>query len=89
MDALLNVEAVTSQHNLKCLRHLYDLVESHVRGLQSLGVSSDSYGILLSSVLVNELPQDMQLVLSRKVGDDDWKLEALMEVLEQEVKARE
>ena len=52
-------------------------------------MSSDCYGNLLSSVLVNKLPQEMQLVLSRKVGDDDWKLEALMEVLEQEVKARE
>ena len=46
MDTLLNVDAVTSQDNLKGLRHLYDLVESHVRSLKSLGVSSDSYGFL-------------------------------------------
>ena len=89
MDTLLNVDAVTSQHNLKGLRHLYDLVESHVCGLQSLGVSSDSYGNLLSSVLVSKLPQDLQLIVSRKIGDEDWNLEALMEVVEQEVKARE
>ena len=34
MDILLNVEAVTSQHNLKGLRHIYDLVESHVRSFE-------------------------------------------------------
>lgn len=29
MDILLNVEAVTFQHNLKNFRHLYDTVESN------------------------------------------------------------
>ena len=28
MDALMNIEAVTSQHNLRALRRLYDNVES-------------------------------------------------------------
>ena len=60
MDILLNVEAVASQHDLKGLRHLYDLIESHVRALKSLGVSSDSYGALLSSVLLSKLPHDRQ-----------------------------
>ena len=52
MDVLLNVEPVTSPQNVKGLRHLYDLVESHVRSLKSLGVTSDSYGSLLSPVLL-------------------------------------
>ena len=28
MDTLLSIEAVTSQYNLKWIRHLYDVVES-------------------------------------------------------------
>lgn len=55
MDILLNVEAVASQHDLRGLRHLYDLIESHVRALKS---PSDSYGALLSSVLLSKLPCD-------------------------------
>ena len=51
MDLLLNIDPVTSQHNLKGLRHLYDTVESQVRSLKALGVSADSYGSILSSVL--------------------------------------
>lgn len=37
IDALLNADSVTSPDNLKGLRRLYDLVESHVRSLKSLG----------------------------------------------------
>ena len=86
MDILLNVDPVTSSHNLKGLRQLCDTIESQVRGLKSLGVSADSYGSLLSSVLLNKLPQELRL---RKVGEDEWKLDRLMELLEEEVQARE
>ena len=89
MDILLNVKAVTSQHNLKGLRHIYDLVESHVRSLKSLGVSPDSYGTLLSSVLLNKLPLEIRLIASRKVDEDRWSLDALLKVVEEEIRARE
>ena len=89
MDILLNVEPVTSSYNLRGLRQLYDTVESHVRGLQSLGVSSDSYGSLLSSVLLKKLPQELKLIISRELGSGDWKLDRIMQLLETEVQARE
>ena len=89
MDILLNVDPVTSSYNLKGLRQLYDKIESQVRGLKSIGVSADSYGSLLSSVLLNKLPQELRLILSRRVGDDEWKLDRLMKLLEEEVQARE
>ena len=89
MDALLNVDPVMSNHNLKALQQLYDTIELHVCGLKSLGVSADSYGSLLSSVLLNKLPQEIRLIVSRKAGSDDWQLDKLMELLEEEVQARE
>lgn len=89
METLLSVEPVTSNYNLRGLRQLYDTVESHVRGLQSLGVSSDSYGSLLSSVLLNKLPQELKLIISRELGGGDWKLDRIMQLLESEVQARE
>ena len=45
MNILLNMDPVTLSHNIKALRHLYDLVESHIRSLRSLRVTSDSYGV--------------------------------------------
>ncbi len=39
MDVLIHVDAVSSPHNVKGLRHLYDLVESNVRSFRALGIS--------------------------------------------------
>lgn len=54
-------------HNLRGLRHLYDTVEAHVRGVRALGVTADSYGGLLTSILLSKLPTvDHQQELSPK-----------------------
>ena len=89
MDALLAVEAVSSQYNVKGLRRLYDQLEIHINGLKSLEVDSESYGSLLSSVLVKKLPTEMQLLISHQLPSDDWTLVALMETLVKEIEARE
>ncbi len=62
METLLTVEAVTSNQNLKDLRRLYDSPESHMRSLKSLGVASESYGAMLSSMLLTKLPTDLRLI---------------------------
>ena len=54
MEMLLKTDAVTSQYNLKGLRHLYDTVESQVRGLKSLGISAEYYGRLYISLSSTE-----------------------------------
>ena len=59
MDTLLSVEAVSSDHHLKDLQHLYDTTESHIQSLKSLGIEATSYGSMLSSVLLAKLPPDM------------------------------
>ena len=41
-------------------------MEVYVRGLKPLGVSSESYGNLLSSVLMNKIPQELRLIVSRE-----------------------
>ena len=59
MKTLLNISSVKSSLNIQALRQLHDLIESQVRSLKSLGVSSSSYGSLLSSVVMSKLPQDL------------------------------
>ena len=89
MEQLLNVDGVSSQHDVKGLRHLYDVIESNVRSLKSLDVKAESYSSLLSSVLMNKLPSELRLTASRKFGDtDSWDFSALLKVIE-EVQARE
>ena len=89
MDLLLNLEGVTSQHNLKGLRQLCDVVESNVRGLRALGVPSTSYGGLLSSILISKLPPELRLIISRGLNEGEWDFELMMKIVEREVEARE
>lgn len=90
MEHLLNIDGVSSQHDVKGLRHLYDAIESNVRSLQSLDVRAESYGPLLSSVLMNKLPLELRLIASRKFGDtDSWDFSALLKVIEEELQVRE
>jgi hypothetical protein len=70
LDALLNLPAVNSHHDLKGLQHLYDSVEVHVMGLRALGVTADSYGDLLTSTLMNKLPSEIRLIISREFTEE-------------------
>lgn len=89
MDTLLTMEGVSSAHNTKGLCHLYDLVKSHVRYLKLLSVTSNSYGTLLTLVLLSRLPDELKLLISWNIGGNNWTLDALMTHVEKEIKARE
>ena len=89
MDVLPNLDPVTSIYDLKGLRSLYDTVESHIRALKSLGIPSQSYGGLLCSMLMNKLPRDLRILMSRNIKNDNWDLDRLLGLLEAEVEARE
>ena len=89
MDTLIHVDPVTAANNVRGLRRLYDLVESNVRRLASLGVEANSYGGPLASVLISKIPQELQLIVSRKLGNKDWDLDELMTTFGEELQARE
>ena len=89
MEILLNLESVTSHYHVRSLRQLHDTVESNVRSLKSLGVSRESHGGLLSSIVMNKLPQEFRLVITREMGDDDWQLDQLLDIFKRELEARE
>ena len=89
MDTLLELESVTSSTNTKALRRLYDQVEFQVRSLKSLEVPLDSYGNLLSSLFMNKLPQELRLIVSREVGEAEWRIDEIMNIVERKVSARE
>ena len=89
MDVLLNMRAVTSATDLLELRQLYDSVETHMRGLKSLGVTAETYGSLLSPVFVNKLPVEMRVLISRQVPEASWSLEELLKAMLAEIEARE
>jgi len=89
MDTLLELESVTSASNVKALRRFYDQLEFQVRSLKSLEVPVSSYGNLLSSLLMNRLPQEIRLLVSREIGDGEWQVDQLMTILVREITAQE
>lgn len=89
MESLLGIDAVKSDSNLRGLRQLHDEVESHIRSLKALGVESGSYGTMLAPVLLNKLPPDVRLIISRKIGSSEPKVDQLLKHMEEELTARE
>jgi len=66
-----------------------DQVEFQVRSLKSLEVPLDSYENMLSSLLMNQLPLDLYLIISKEIGDEEWNIDQLLNIIEREVGARE
>ena len=88
-ESLLAVNSVASDHHLQDLRKLYDQSESNIRSLKALGVEPESYGAMLSSVLLGKLPPDLRLIISRTVSTDELNVEHILETFERELVARE
>ena len=90
MDALLKLPCVNSVHERKNLGELFDKIEINIRGLNALGIESQSFGNLLVAIVMEKIPSMLRLVLSRKFGSEEsWNLDALLSALKTELEARE
>ena len=88
MNALVKIPKVLHE-DLVTLRKFYDDVESHVRSLKNLGVESESYGSLLSTVVMDKLPEEIKLIVSRNIKQDTCTLTNVLNVINAELRARE
>ena len=64
-------------------------MESHVRALQALGIDKDAYGTLLLPLLLEKIPMDLRLIISRKIDTSEWDLDTLLQSFDNEIEARE
>ena len=81
--------SVPCHHNLKGLQCLYNSIEFNVRGLQALAVFAGSYGSFHTSILMDKLPAEIQIIVSRELTGETWSREELMNIVIREVSARE
>ena len=90
MEALLKLSMVSSVHETKKLRDLYDKIEINIRSLKALGIESESFGNLLVPVVMEKIPSELRLIISRKFGSKEtWDLDVLLNALKSELEARE
>ena len=93
IDSSLKMQPLHYNAEIAQVSKFYDTVETHCRGLKALGVESSSYGTVLVNILLQRLPDEIKLIISRKMnevsGDDNWNLDTLLDILKTEVEARE
>ena len=88
MDELLKIQPCNGEKSSQ-LRYIYDKVSVNVRGLEALGVHSEQYGSLLIPIIMSKLPSDVRLQVARTRQKDVWEIKDLLEIIRNEVEARE
>ena len=88
MQELLKLQSHPND-NIAQIRAMYDNIVVQVRGLESLGITSENYGPLLIAVIMTRLPEDIQLQVSRISSMSIWKINEVMNIIEKEIEARE
>ena len=90
MDSLLKLPSVNSVEQLSKIREVYDKIEVNVRSLDSLGIKSETYGNLLSPIIMSKIPSELRLIKSRKLEKEkSWDIEELLKSIKSELEARE
>ena len=89
MDSLLKLQKLTSANDISKIRAVYDSIESHVRSLSSLGVEAETYGPLFIPIMMEKLPEELKLVISRKIKSEVWSIADVLEAFRHELEARE
>ena len=72
MKALTKIPRIPAVHEVKCLHNLYDMVESNVRGLESLEISQEMYGCFLTPIIMQKLPEEFQIAITRSLTSETW-----------------
>ena len=88
MDSLLNLQ-YSPNETVAHLRQIFDNINVHIRGLESLGVQQDNYGSLLIMIIMKRMPKDVALQVSRETKSDIWSMKDILEIIRKEIEARE
>ena len=61
----------------------------HIRGLESLGISSEKYSSLLIPLIISRMPGEIALQVARETSEDIWQINEIMDIIRKEIEARE
>ena len=90
MKNLLSLEKVSDIKNIEPMRRVYDRIEIQVRSLENLGIDPEMYGPLLIPVLLAKVPEELNLIISRKFNEKEcWDIKLVLEAVKTEIQVRE
>ena len=87
MEALLNLPSPTD--HLSSLRFFYDSIETHIRGLETLGKKTETYEDILVPIIQKKLPNGIKRNLARQNGNKEWQLDNLRKAILNEIEILE
>ena len=86
----LKLENITQVQDVSGLRKLLDTIDIQVQNLKNLGHEPDRHEPLLIPIITSKLPDDLNLIISRKFDSvDSWDIEIVLNALKTEIIARE
>ena len=88
MQALLKLQNCPNEI-VEQLRRIYDNINVHVRGLESLGTPMDHYGSLLISIIMSRMPEEITIQVARRTSECIWNLAETLEIIQKEIQAKE
>ena len=90
MDKLLSIPSVHSAEDVVKIRDVYNKIETCVRNLKSLRIEKQQYGPVLVSVVMEKIPEEIRLIISRAMPtDEEWNIDHFLDNLKREVESRE
>ena len=87
MENLTKLPTVVNITDIKKI--ILDQLDMNIRGLEALGISSDSYGELLLAIVMKKISEEMRLTLTRQFKGKQLNLGIVLESFGAEVTARE
>ena len=89
INDLLNLEPIYGERDTERLRTMYDFAETKYRASEALGVDQETYSAIVVPSLLEKLPEQLRLTITRGEDHHEWNLEQLLDVLGHEVELRE
>ena len=89
LNELLQLPAVYKERDTSRLRKLYDSCEAHNRALKALGVSEESYSAIVVPTIMEKLPGQFRLTITREQNFLEWSMEEMLGAFEKELELRE
>lgn len=89
INELLKIQPVFGEKDTVRLRKMYDTCETHYRGLKALGVDELSYSTIVVPSIMEKLPEQFRLTITRGAEFLDWNMEDMLKAFAKELDLRE
>ena len=76
MNVLLKLPKLNNDNLAKLT--LFYTVESNIRSLMTMGLNPSHYGPLLIPVILERLPDSIKLILTQKLGMNNWHVKIVV-----------